>query len=253
MSEAKFFNPSNPDVNISVEGSNIITNGNHVVNGGVTYNSDIKFNSNVSFNGGGQIGINNKYPDELVISADGFETDGSCISLFQQDNDRTIMYGLNDKGAIKFFSRDLENNNCTWLAIHNNPSKILMCHETNIINHAPGIHQYLGYLTGIEDEYYSSEYWYRKWTNGWCDQGGRIVINSSYVDGNNYSTASLTFPIAFTKCYHWLCQAKHDRFNVGFVADDNLTSSVSVYQVNDCTNSSFSNPFVIWYACGYWK
>lgn len=250
MSEniGKLTTPSGEGASIEVLENNSIN-----INGNLGFNNNVKFNKNVFFNGGSQIGFNPEFPNELVISADGFDVDGSCISIFQQDNTTISEDGLvSDKGAIKLFSRDIDQDKCTWIAIHTNPSKVYIGNTIDYIKNHPGIYQYFGYLNGIEDEYYSINSWYRKWTNGWVEQGGRIVIDNTEQVAGNYTTAVLTFPIPFKECYHWLCQAKHDRFNSGFVADGILTTSVNVYQVND-SEGSFSNPFVIWYAVGYYK
>jgi len=93
--------------------------------------------------------------------------------------------------------------------------------------------------------------WYRKYASGWIEQGGKFVVNSASVAGNTYSTANLTFPVPFSALVSWNVQAKHDRFNAGFVFDSfGAASTVSVYQVND-SGSSFVNPFVVWTACGF--
>lgn len=94
--------------------------------------------------------------------------------------------------------------------------------------------------------------WYRVWSDGWCEQGGKLVINTSNVGGGTYNTASLTFLKPFTKLCSYYCQAKHDRFNAGFASDviGQSASSVEVYQVND-SSSSFANPYVVWKAEGY--
>lgn len=111
-------------------------------------------------------------------------------------------------------------------------------------------------LWAVEVETYSDNKgnWYRIYPDGWCEQGGKFVVNSASVGGGNYSTASLSLLKPLSSLISWNCQAKHDRFNAGFVFDNvgGACSSVSVYQVND-SGSSFSNPFVIWQAFGYVK
>jgi hypothetical protein len=104
----------------------------------------------------------------------------------------------------------------------------------------------------IVETYVNRTSWYNLYSNGWIEQGGKIVVNSAGVGGGNYSTATLTFMKPFSKLMSWHCQARHDRFNAGF----NLTtvgdaaSSVAVYQVND-SGATFTNEFVLWQASGY--
>ena len=241
---AKFFDVSNPDVNISID------------NGNIDYNGDVQFNGNVLYNGGGQIGFNPEYPNELVISADGFEVDGSCISIFQQDkSDTQTTMGIthNTAGDIRLYARNYNTGKVISLQLMPDRNIVYVISRYNATSTIDnGTVDFYGYVNAIQAESYSSNSWYRKYANGWVEQGGRIVVNSASVAADIYSTATLTFPVPFTKCYHWLCQAKHDRFNAGFSASDNITSSVSVYQVND-SGTAFVNPFVIWYAVGYWK
>ena len=94
--------------------------------------------------------------------------------------------------------------------------------------------------------------WYRVYSDGWCEQGGKLVINSANVSGGYYNSANLTLLKPLTKLCSYYVQTKHDRFNAGF-ADDIIgqsASTVNVYQVNDSSNS-FANPYVVWRACGY--
>ena len=96
--------------------------------------------------------------------------------------------------------------------------------------------------------------WYRKWSDRWIEQGGRIIINGDHLNGGAYNTVQLTFPVPFTKLIRWQCQARHDCFTAGFEIDRDTVSNVTsakVYQKNT-QNSEFANPFVLWYACGYY-
>lgn len=116
----------------------------------------------------------------------------------------------------------------------------------------------LAYLNGnlvkgfVTETYSSGTDWYRVWSDGWIEQGGKFVITNASIGSGGYNTATLTFIKPFTKCITYNVQAKHDRFNAGFSTEVNgqALSQVEVYQVNDSTGS-FVNPFVIWTACGY--
>lgn len=104
----------------------------------------------------------------------------------------------------------------------------------------------------VVETYVNGTSWYRVYDDGWCEQGGKFVITSASVGSDSYNTAILTFIKPFTKCITYNVQAKHDRFNAGFVTEvsGQALSQVDVYQVND-SGTSFANPFVIWTACGY--
>ena len=105
-------------------------------------------------------------------------------------------------------------------------------------------------LVAVQRPTASNNYtWYRKYSDGWVEQGGSVVVNSASVSAGIYSSTNITFPIALQATRAWHCQAKHDRFNAGF-ANDTVTTGASVYQVND-SSASFANPFVIWEVKGY--
>lgn len=93
--------------------------------------------------------------------------------------------------------------------------------------------------------------WYRKYRSGIVEQGGKIVVSSTATAQNTYVTTTLTFPVPMSSLYSWKCQARHDRFNVGFnaIVGDPATS-VTVYQVNDSA-ASYTNPFVLWECKGF--
>ena len=98
--------------------------------------------------------------------------------------------------------------------------------------------------------------WYRKYSDGWIEQGGRIAVDPTGTStwGGAYSTRQLTFPVSFTKLIRWQCQARHDCYIAGFEINTNEFSnvtSVKVYQKNT-QNSEYINTFVLWYACGYY-
>lgn len=91
--------------------------------------------------------------------------------------------------------------------------------------------------------------WYRKWSDGWIEQGGRIAVSTTNA-ANEYAVIMLTFPVPFTQLIWWQCQPRHDCYTAGFNTEGGAQSSVEVYQKN-VTEQVFTNPFVLWYACGY--
>lgn len=93
--------------------------------------------------------------------------------------------------------------------------------------------------------------WYRKWSDRWIEQGGKIVISTAIDSPYGYHIVQLTYPVPFTRLIRWQCQARSDWYTAGFDTNGNELSSVMVYQKNT-QNGSNTNPFVLWYACGYY-
>lgn len=104
----------------------------------------------------------------------------------------------------------------------------------------------------IVETYNNGTDWYRIYSDGWCEQGGKLVVYSGAVGGGGYNTATLNFLKPFVKFITYTVQARHDRFNAGFAENalGQSLSSVSVYQVND-SGVSYTNPYVVWQAAGY--
>ena len=93
--------------------------------------------------------------------------------------------------------------------------------------------------------------WYRKWSDRWIEQGGKVVISTDRDPPYQYHTVRLTYPVPFTRLIRWQCQARSEWYTTGFDTDDNNLSSVRLYQQN-IENAPNKNPFVLWYACGYY-
>lgn len=107
-------------------------------------------------------------------------------------------------------------------------------------------------ITHVIETWVSSDSssWYRKWSDGWLEQGGKIVVSNGESLATAYHTTMLTFPIPFTNLIRWQCQARHDCFIAGFNTEGGSVSTVEVYQKNT-QEITFRNMFNIWYACGY--
>ena len=104
-------------------------------------------------------------------------------------------------------------------------------------------------LTSVQYPTADNNYtWYRVYSDGWVEQGGYVVINTSSVSAGTYSTKNIQLPVAMSCVCNWKCQAKHDRFNAGFSTNmiGAAASTVEIYQVNDSSSSSFANPYVVW-------
>ena len=106
----------------------------------------------------------------------------------------------------------------------------------------------LGERTGthLVDKRETSTTWYRKYSDGWVEQGG--IVN----DVNFYSNSSVTFPVPFRDTNYSLCVGgKNNPYN-----DSSLVSAIF------CTKTSNKSSFEIfnyssvtstatWFACGY--
>ena len=100
--------------------------------------------------------------------------------------------------------------------------------------------------THVVDKGETSTTWYRKYSDGWVEQGG--IVN----DADFYSNSSVTFPIPFRDTNYSLCVgSKNNPYN-----DSSLVSAIF------CTKTSNKSSFEIfnyskvtsnatWFACGY--
>lgn len=104
----------------------------------------------------------------------------------------------------------------------------------------------------IVETYRNGASWYRIYSDGWCEQGGSIVVSNTSQSGYAYSTATLTLLKPLANLISWNCTSKHDAFlsGFGFNSPGSSATTVTVYQKN-VTESSYVNPFVIWVARGY--
>ena len=107
-------------------------------------------------------------------------------------------------------------------------------------------------VQSVIETYTNGTSWYRIWSDGWLEQGGRFVVASGSQSGGAYSYATLQFLKPFAALMNWQVQAKHDCFSSGFDAASYSAEyqTVICYQKN-LTSSSYINPFVVWYASGY--
>lgn len=102
----------------------------------------------------------------------------------------------------------------------------------------------------IVEEWHSEYSWYRKYSDGWIEQGGR-----KYCTTKNKN--AITFPHAFTRTkYGIFFTVEKDTSTLPEYCDDTTitilsitTTSVNAYMY-DTGDNSYSS-FVRWYACGY--
>lgn len=117
-----------------------------------------------------------------------------------------------------------------------------------IVTDAPGFDN----TPHIVETYRNGASWYRIYSDGWCEQGGSFVVSTTSQGGYAYATATLTFLKPLANLISWNCTSKHDAFISGFNfgSPGSSATTVSMYQKN-ATESSYTNPFVIWVARGY--
>lgn len=90
----------------------------------------------------------------------------------------------------------------------------------------------------ITETYVNGTSWYRVYSDGWCEQGGRATISSYY--------ANITF----------LKQFVDTNYNIGF-AQNGVSEDTYCANVNNFTNSTMQlrfrggGTFCFWQACGY--
>lgn len=209
-------------------------------------------------NQGTGVAITNKATQQSARSNASFGNTMCAVTLFVPANNQVVLW----KSALATTNPV---NECYFIPAQGNGSLYYYVGETvqnaNLIN-AGRIEEVVSQIKAdkldksavkayIVESYVNGTSWYNRYSNGWIEQGGRIVINSATVGGGTYNNTTLTFIKPFSKLMSWHCQAQHDRFNAGFHADvGGAVSSVNVYQVNDSTGS-FWNAFVLWEAKGY--
>lgn len=135
-----------------------------------------------------------------------------------------------------------------------NVGSVDVANVMSAVNQVQAIPHVIDTYESYDDPSMYRTYWYRKYSDRWIEQGGRIIITATSQNGGAYNTAQFTFPVPFTKLIRWQCQARHDCFTAGFEINSNELSNVTsviIYQKNT-QNSEFTNPFVLWYACGYY-
>ena len=107
----------------------------------------------------------------------------------------------------------------------------------------------------VIDSYNSDTYWYRRYSDGWIEQGGYYAGTGSYG-----VSANITFPIAFKnrpKYVHAYYQlGGYDNYWFTNVSDGSVPAAVSdiACSVNTVSNTSFTVQAFSskwWYACGY--
>ena len=90
----------------------------------------------------------------------------------------------------------------------------------------------------VVETYQNGTSWYRVWSDGWCEQGGRATISSYF--------ANITF----------LKQFLDTNYNIGF-AQNSVSEDTYCANVNSFTNSTMQlrfrggGTFCFWQACGY--
>ena len=96
-------------------------------------------------------------------------------------------------------------------------------------------------LTGgltIVAEYYSANSWYRKYSDGWIEQGGT-------TPGSDWFT--LTFPLAFSNTnYSFVCNTQGNSTGYGYKRSAWISSRTATM----VTIGSDSEDPAVWYACG---
>lgn len=92
----------------------------------------------------------------------------------------------------------------------------------------------------------TSTTWYRKYSDGWVEQGGNVNEVGFYAQKN------VTYPIPFRDASYSLCVGgKNNPYN-----NESIVSAIFCTRLSDkssCTICNYSNPTstATWFACGY--
>ena len=95
----------------------------------------------------------------------------------------------------------------------------------------------------ITETWKSGTSWYRKWSDGWIEQGGRATFSDTSKDG------TITLHTAYTSQYTVLLTANGD----GTRAVGSYNLNTTNFTVQRWNRSSSGEPpnIVEWYACGF--
>lgn len=100
----------------------------------------------------------------------------------------------------------------------------------------------------ITETWHEGTEWYRKWSDGWIEQGGYIATTSSVVNGK-----IVTFPIAFSDANYTLLGGVLTKATAENMAAANLSAGFSKTATSfstDVTSQTYGQGKQ-WYACGY--
>ena len=87
--------------------------------------------------------------------------------------------------------------------------------------------------------------WYRKWSDGWIEQGGSIITSAS-----GFSTKTLVIPMINNK-YQLLLTTTDPDTNGKMNGTVWRNKTTNTFQVASAYNDNFYSLNVDWYACGY--
>lgn len=196
---------NNPETSTNV----VHRSGNENIAGTKTFNNEIIFNAIPVFNGGKN------------DSSEGGEIHIACAPSGGWDTETTIIDEVGD--GIRFFN--FKNNQVYGYRFDLNEGKGL-----------PKARM-------VVDAYKSGTSWYRVWSDGWIEQGGRVSISQ-----DTQTTVTLLKPFSDTN-YTVLITAS--RSGTQTDGDGNFTVEyVSTSQFKWSNGDDFSGNG-IWYACGY--
>ena len=120
-------------------------------------NNEIIVNKNIKVYGGGYLGFNENYPNQVVLTADSFDDGSSCISINNQ------LHSNLSKGQLSLFARNIDDDLACSIKMFYD-GRIRYAYGTTSKAHMES------YLVGIVSEYIDDYKWYRKWSNGLLEQ-----------------------------------------------------------------------------------
>lgn len=93
--------------------------------------------------------------------------------------------------------------------------------------------------------------WYRKYSNGFIEQGGRQTCSLSYNGSNSGASIIVTLPISFTTTKYQVVITPGNYYTSCYVkSDENTTSTTKIWFSSVADNTVTLTEFS-WYACGY--
>ena len=127
---------------------------------------------------------------------------------------------------------------------------------SNLIGSASGGLTWNSRNVAVIDTYRSGNSWYRKYSDGWIEQGGSATISTTI----NATTTKITFTTPFASSVDILggfVKSKHNSafgqlwFQNGDTTLSGCVCSIVAYNSNGNVNHASSGGTCYWYACGY--
>ena len=90
--------------------------------------------------------------------------------------------------------------------------------------------------------------WYRKWSDGWIEQGGNATVSIG-VGGYSSESTTITLPTAFSGTKYYVGSVDdHEHISTSVAT---RKTSTMVLKLTAHASNWYTAELIVWYACGY--